>query len=50
MRRMFSKILGAIIMGVYFAEKGLPFPLKFVKKPEHVGTLELDLQVIGVAF
>jgi hypothetical protein len=46
MSGVFSGLISGIIVGTYFAEKGLPFPLRYNKKPEQAGSLELDLQVV----
>jgi hypothetical protein len=47
MSRIFSGILSGIFLGVYFAEKQLPFPLKYNTRPDTIGSLELDLSVFS---
>jgi len=50
MSRIFSGIISGIIVGTYFAEKELPFPLKYNRKPDSAGSIELDLTVAGTIF
>ena len=47
MCRIFTGILSGIFLGVYFAEKQLPFPLKYNKRADSIGSLELDLAVFS---
>ena len=40
-------IFAGLLTGVYFAEKDLPFPLKYNRREDRrAGTLALDLQVV----
>lgn len=41
-----SGIITGTLLGVYFAEKNLPFPIQYNKKIDHAGSIELDLQVV----
>jgi hypothetical protein len=44
---VFAGILTGSLVGFYFAEKDLPFPLKYNKRPEGgAGSLEFDLKVV----
>ncbi|MCB0371300.1 MAG: hypothetical protein KDD45_18245 [Bdellovibrionales bacterium] len=46
---IFGGILAGSVVGFYFAEKNLPFPLRYNKRPEgKTGSLEFDLQVVDV--
>lgn len=37
-----------IIVGIYYSEKSLPFPLSYRKGPNgSVGAIELDLQILN---
>ena len=50
MSGIFSGIISGIILGTYFAEKDLPFPLRYNRKPENCGSIELDLAVADTIF
>lgn len=47
MSRILTGIFTGMFMGVYFAERQLPFPLKYNKRPDNFGSLELDLSVLS---
>lgn len=42
-----SGMITGTILGVYFAEKNLPFPIHYNKKVDQAGSIELDLQVLS---
>lgn len=44
-------IFTGALVGVYFAEKNVAFPLKYNKRPNgRIGSLELDLQILNILF
>lgn len=47
MSKVLTGIFAGMFAGVYFGERQLPFPLKYNKKPESLGSLELDLSVFS---
>lgn len=44
-------IFTGALLGVYFAEKEVAFPLRYNRHPQgKAGSLELDLQIVNVIF
>ncbi len=44
---VFGGIFAGMLVGFYFAEKDVPFPLKYNSRTEtKAGSLELDLQIV----
>lgn len=46
---IFTRIIAGGIVGFYFAEKDLPFPVSYHPRPlERIGHLSVDLQIVDV--
>ena len=46
---IFTRIIAGGIVGFYFAEKDLPFPVSYHSRPlERTGHLSIDLQIVDV--
>ena len=44
---IFAGIFSGVLVGLYFAEKNVPFPVTYHERPQgHTGFLTLDLQII----
>lgn len=41
-------LFGSII-GIYYGEKRLPFPIQYIAKENQVGDIKLDLSVVNAA-
>lgn len=42
-----SRLLLGSIIGIYYGEKRLPFPVQYIAKQNEVGDIKLDLSVVN---
>lgn len=41
------RILYGTLLGIYFGEKRLPFPIQYLPKPNEVGDIKIDLSFLN---
>jgi hypothetical protein len=42
-----KRLLMGTILGIYFGEKRLPFPLQYIAKENQVGDIKIDLSFVN---
>lgn len=52
MRKLYysRSLFFGILLGIYYGEKRLPFPIQYIPKDNEVGNIKIDLSIVNSIF